>query len=234
MSKLFRSSVAKQLKRMSRAIDAISMGDMVEKEIRSNQNWSLLPLHAAYSTVMPGSYMRSEGGLGMPQFPQYMGKISTTNKNIRLTDELVSHMTLSISGTRTSFALDYLESMKNSLAKPLQTKGADAVEEVLDIMENYSMTRENMNSLFELSLWNNEDDPLKNVDAKVKRALTTSYNKKDFALPYSGDSDIKKLEKRGKGSKAKGKASTLKASKNSDDEEVENDEDDEELIEDFY
>ena len=96
MFHLYRPSVGKQLKRLYKSIDSISQSDLIEKEIRSNQSWSLLPLQAIFSTVMPGSYMRSENGLGFPQFPQFMGKLSTTNKNNRIIEELSSHLKLSV------------------------------------------------------------------------------------------------------------------------------------------
>lgn len=206
-------SMAKQLKRMLKTIDSISFGDLIEKEIRTNQNWSLLPLQAAYSTVMPGSYMRSSNGLGFPQFPQFMGKLSTTNKNLRLTDELVSHMALSITGTRTSFTLDYLQPFKDSLIQPLLNSEKDGINDVLSLLENYSLTKENMDSLLELSLWSGDNDPMKMVDTKTKTALTKAYNKKDFTLPYTTDKDTRTVTKQGKG-KAKKNIKPLKSGKN--------------------
>lgn len=205
--------MAKQLKRMLKTIDSISFGDLIEKEIRTNQNWSLLPLQAAYSTVMPGSYMRSSNGLGFPQFPQFMGKLSTTNKNLRLTDELVSHMALSITGTRTSFTLDYLQPFKDSLIQPLLNSEKDGINDVLSLLENYSLTKENMDSLLELSLWSGDNDPMKMVDTKTKTALTKAYNKKDFTLPYTTDKDTRTVTKQSKG-KAKKNIKPLKGGKN--------------------
>ena len=42
---------------VSKAADSISQGDIVEKEIRSGMNWSLLPTAALFCSVMPGEYM---------------------------------------------------------------------------------------------------------------------------------------------------------------------------------
>src|SRR5699024_3433335 len=148
-----RPSAAKQLKRLSKSIDSISFGDMVEKQVRSNQNWSLLPLQAAFSTVMPGSYMRSSNGLGFPQFPQFMGKLSTTNKNRRISVELMSHMVLSTSGSSTSLALDYMEPLRNHLTEPLIHSDKAGVSSVLDLMEQYALVKDDMNSILEFGLW---------------------------------------------------------------------------------
>ena len=48
---------------------------------------------AMYASVIPGEYMRGSMG-GMIQFPQWLGKNSTTNKQDRILQELRSHMAL--------------------------------------------------------------------------------------------------------------------------------------------
>lgn len=45
------SSVHIHLDKLSRAADAISDGDLVDKTIRSNMNFSMLPLHAFESCI---------------------------------------------------------------------------------------------------------------------------------------------------------------------------------------
>lgn len=207
-------STAKQLRRLSAAINAISCGDIVEREVRTNQNWSLLPLQAAYSTVMPGAYMRSTSGLGFPAFPSWMGKLSTTNKNHRLVDELVAHMRLNITGTRTAFPLDYLQPLKRQLVAPLRSTEGDSISSVLDLLQAYSLTKANMDSILELALWSGQEDPMKKVDPKKKAALTRAYNKLDFALPYATDNDFRRVTKRGAKKEAPAKGGK-KAKKNS-------------------
>ena len=53
----------------SKAADSICMGDLVEKTIRGNNAWSLLPTQAMFSSVMPGEYMSGHVG-GRIEFPQ--------------------------------------------------------------------------------------------------------------------------------------------------------------------
>lgn len=181
---------------------------MIEKEVRTNQNWSLLPLQAAFSTVMPSSYMRSTKGLGFPAFPQYMGKLSTYNKNCRLVDELNSHMVLEAHGTRSALALDYLEPLRNQFVQPLLGADKGGVPVILDLMEKYSLIKDDMDSIIELNMWSNETHPLKNVDSKTKAALTRAYNKKDFALPYAVENDTKVITKKGKAAAKNSKKSS--------------------------
>jgi len=231
-------SMAKQLKRMCKTIDSISYGELVEKEVRTNQSWSLLPLQAAFSTVMPSSYMRSSTPPGFLQFPQFMGKLSTTNKNHRLVDELVSHMTLSITGTRTSFALDYLQPLRDSLMNPLIQSDKDGIEKVIGLMEGYSITKDNMDSILELCLWAGDTDPMKKVDSKTKAALTRAYNKKSFAVPYKTLNDFQLLSKKGKGKGAakgkKGKKASLVVMDSSEESESPMSENEEENVMDFF
>ena len=57
----------------SKAADSICMGDLVEKTIRSNNAWSLLPTQAMFSSVIPGEYMSGHVG-GKIEFPQVILK----------------------------------------------------------------------------------------------------------------------------------------------------------------
>ncbi|RVE52058.1 hypothetical protein evm_003336 [Chilo suppressalis] len=56
------------LDRVSRAADCISLGDLVDARIRTNQSWGLLPTQAMYSSVMVGQEMRGHVA-GQIQFP---------------------------------------------------------------------------------------------------------------------------------------------------------------------
>lgn len=212
---------------MSKAIDSISFGENIEKEIRTNQSWSLLPLQAVFSSVMPGAFMRSTTGLGFPQFPQFMGKLSTTNKNNRLVDELKSHMLLSVPSSRNALIMDYLEPLRDSLINPLVELQQAGIPNVLEILRSYSLSKEDMDSVLELTQWAGDPDPMKKVDPKTKAALTRAYNKASFALPYATDNEVKAIVKRGKGSAKDNKlsksAAKLLVSSTSGDEDEEND-----------
>ena len=53
----------------SKAADSICMGDLVEKSIRSQNAWSLLPTEAMFASVIPGEYMNGYVA-GKIEFPQ--------------------------------------------------------------------------------------------------------------------------------------------------------------------
>lgn len=70
--------------------DSLSLGDLVDKRIRSQMAWSMLPIQAMYSSVLPGEYM--EGRItAQINFPAWLGKNSKTQKRNRLAQELHDH-----------------------------------------------------------------------------------------------------------------------------------------------
>lgn len=185
------------LMRLAKAADSIAIGDVVDARVRgASGSWSLLPTQAIFASLLPGEYMRGYMS-GMINFPQWLGKNSTNNKNKRLIAQLTSHMRLSISGDRRAVNQDYLPILRKKLTDPLIKSQNDGVKEVLDILEEYHLTKEDMDCLLEVSQWDGRD-PMKEIESKAKAAFTRAYNKANFSLPYAI----------GNVSKTKGKKST--------------------------
>lgn len=67
------------LGRVAESAESIALGDVVEKSIRSNNAWSLLPIQAYYSSVIPGTVMSGHIG-GQINFPAWLGRNSKTGK----------------------------------------------------------------------------------------------------------------------------------------------------------
>lgn len=179
------------LRAVSRAADSLCFGDLVDKEIRTNQNWSLLNTQALFSTVIPSTLTNSRN-VGRPDFPQFLGKLSNANKRLRLTQELNAHMCLSL---RSGLDPDYLEVMRDRLSVPLIKKEAGGVDAVIDFMHEYSLLREDFNSIMELSSWSFKPDPMSKVDTKTKTAFTNAYKKRPIAMPYFVDENLPKKRK---------------------------------------
>lgn len=193
------------MKRLYQSIDSISQSDLVEKEIRTNQTWSLLSLQALFSTVIPSYCIRSANGLHYPQFPQFLGKLSTTNKNNRIIEELVSHMNLSISGSKTTLALDYIEPIRNIIIENMKFVDKSGISTIIDLLNYYSLNKNDMDSILDYCLWAGDDDPMKKIDSKIKAAVTRAYNSNQISLPYSQDGDFKLISRGGEKNKKKGK-----------------------------
>lgn len=180
------------LKAISRAADSLCLSDLAEKEIRSNQNWSLLNAQALLSTVIPSKLVASST-VGRIDFPQFLGKRSNANKCLRLTQELNAHMCLSLRG---GLDPDYLEVFRQRLSAPLIKKDVlGGIDAVVDFMYDYSLLRDDFNSIMELSSWSFKPDPMARVDTKTKTAFTLAYKKRPVALPYFSDDTFKKKRK---------------------------------------
>lgn len=78
------------IEKVAQAADSLSLGDLVENRIRSRMAWSMLPVQAMFSSVLPGEYM-SGHITSQINFPGWLGKYSKTQKRSRLAQELHDH-----------------------------------------------------------------------------------------------------------------------------------------------
>lgn len=169
---------------ISKTADSICDGDLVDRKIRSGQNWSLLPTQAIYASVLPGELMRGYMGQ-FPTFPSWLGKNSSTNKHSRIVQELSSHMSLKTHSSRQAVNLDYLHYLRKLLLQPLQRHGAEGAGQAVQLLDDYQLIREDVDSMMEISVWGGQPDPYSKLDSKVKAAFTRAYNKEAHLTPYS-------------------------------------------------
>lgn len=186
---------AQEMKSISMAAQSIADGDLIEARVRKSMQFGALPYHAVLSSIKPGKYAQSVGRMSaMMQFPQWFGKNSVRKKNTRLCTELAcninaGHRSLKtnhfegfnhdindeegeaqkVTLTPTNITLDYLEILKIKLQRPLYEKGQDGIEDVIEFMKMYNLTKDNWDSLFEMGLFGK--NPRK-LDTKTKSALT--------------------------------------------------------------
>lgn len=186
-----RSNKFKHMELISQTADSIADGDLVDKLIRKEGNWNLLPTEAMFASVLPGEYMSGHIS-GMINFPAWLGKNSTTNKISRMIQDLHLHMHLKISATRTGLHMDYLSHFRNGLTNPLIMHQNDGVIDVIKLMDSYNLLREDIDNIMEVSQWPGQRDPMKQIEAKVKGALTRAYNKDVHMTPYAMTSTVKK------------------------------------------
>ena len=81
--------------------------------------------------------------------------------------------------------LDYLSVLKNMLSQPLVRRGAAGIDQVIAVMNEYSLTRDDFDTILELATWSGSKDPMAAVDSKVKAAFTRAYNKQAHLIPLS-------------------------------------------------
>ncbi|KTF86469.1 hypothetical protein cypCar_00011594 [Cyprinus carpio] len=146
---------------LSKTADSICDGDLVDKQIRSRQAWSLLPTQAIYASVLPGELMRGYMSQ-FPTFPSWLGKFSSAGKHSRIIQELASHMSLKTLSSKEAINLDYLPYFRSAILEPLQSQGSEGASQSVKLMDDYDIIKED-----------------------VKAAFTRAYNKESHLMPYS-------------------------------------------------
>ncbi|XP_056136262.1 replication factor C subunit 1 [Lampris incognitus] len=169
---------------LSKTADSISDGDLVDRRIRSGQNWSLLPTQAVYASVLPGELMRGYMSQ-FPTFPSWLGKHSSTGKHFRIVQDLSSHMSLKTLSSKRAVNQDYLHYLREALLSPLQKRGAEGAGQAVQLLDDYHLIKEDVDNIMEISLWGGQPDPYSKLDPKVKAAFTRAYNREVHLTPYS-------------------------------------------------
>ncbi|CAL8103352.1 unnamed protein product [Orchesella dallaii] len=175
----------KHMDLLSKTAASIADADLVETVIRKSQNWGLLPVQAVFASYIPGEYMESNS-MGAVEFPQWLGRNSNKNKRQRLLQNLHTHLHLQVSGSLEALNMDYLPYLRRAITKPLIAADHESAAEV---MEQYTLLRDDVESINELSLWPGTRDPMEKVESRVKSAFTRLVNKE--ILPYSNAKPVK-------------------------------------------
>jgi len=88
-------------------------------------------------------------------------------------------MRLRISGDRNEVRQSYLQTIFDRLVRKFAKDGADSIDEIIQLMDEYYLTKEDFDSIIELSLGpNNGEALMKEVPPNVKTAFTRKYSLK--------------------------------------------------------
>jgi len=118
------------------------------------------------------------------------------NLNRQLGDVQI-RMRLKVSGDKSEIRQSYLPALFPHIVKPLMDVGASAVEEVIERMDEYYLSREDWDTVVELGLDQNKDDlVLKKISAATKTTLTKKYNASDHPIPFHKAQDLGKAPKK--------------------------------------
>lgn len=159
------------LELVDQAAESISDGDLVDRMIHGpQQHWSLMPTHAVFSTVRPSSFIAGQFG-EQPTFTSWLGNNSKYRKLERFVREIHSHMRLKSSGDHHEIRQQYLPVLWHRLVKRLEAEGKDAVDDVIDLMDSYFLTREDFDSIKELGVGYQSEDLIK-METQAKAAFT--------------------------------------------------------------
>ena len=76
-------------------------------------------------------------------------------------------MRLNVSGSTTDLMLDYMTPLASSLTKPLIQKESEGVSDVIKVLDEYDLLKDDMDSILELNTWPGRPDPMGAVPSKV-------------------------------------------------------------------
>jgi hypothetical protein len=100
------------------AADNISVGDMLNTQMMTEQDYTLSQAHAFMSTVLPAYLMR--GGLSdRLAFPAALGKLSTRNKNLRVAREFKIALSTAIHASAEDQAMFILPQLRKQMLESL-------------------------------------------------------------------------------------------------------------------
>lgn len=159
----------------SKAADAISDGDLVDRMIHgSQQHWSLMPTHAIFSFVRPASFVYGSMAGHQTRFTAWLGKNSAQGKLMRIVKEIQGHMRLRISGDRHEVRQSYLPLLFERLVRRLQREGKEAVKEIIECMDEYFLTKEDWDGILELGVGKDDAEGVK-IESQAKATFTRLY-----------------------------------------------------------
>ncbi|XP_065174937.1 replication factor C subunit 1-like isoform X2 [Sycon ciliatum] len=188
------NSQLKTLDCLANAAESISRSDLVERTIRSSNNWGLLQLQGMLSTVVPGTIMC--GSLSAQvDFPAWLGKRSKQSKCQRLLQDISLHSRLTTTVSKVDMGLDMAPHLYNAILRPLASQGSSGVPESVDKMTAYSLLREDLDSLAELCTFPPKADMYSKLETKTKSAFTRHFNKTAPNTTFSVQSTVTKKRK---------------------------------------
>merc|ERR1712176_1444967 len=149
---------------------------MMNARISRHQDWGLLPQMGLTGCVYPAHV--TNGFVGFPSFPAFLGKYSTQSRMRRLCTELHAHLKLFASVSRGGLATSGYPALLYSRAvSPLLQGDIEAVAETAAALDAYGLRKEHLvEHLTEMRQHLGQEDLFKVVDPKVKAAMTREFN----------------------------------------------------------
>ncbi|KTW28511.1 hypothetical protein T552_01770 [Pneumocystis carinii B80] len=171
------------LKLIEKASESISYGDIVDSMIHGpQQHWSLMPMHAVFSCVIPSFYV-SGFSTSQYSFTSFLGNLSKANKLMRYLQSIQAHMSLKTSGNCTEIRKFYISLLFDLLLRRLEIKGQDIIPDIIKLMDEYFLSKEHSEYILELGIGPNNANLLK-IPSQTKASFTKQYNKTNHPIPF--------------------------------------------------
>jgi len=186
---------------MAEASELISLGDTINRQIRINQEWALLPQLGTCGAVAPCLIVK--GRTTYPRFPEWLGKNSSQRKSFRQIRELKFAMGMQAQANKRAVQLEYVPLILSMLYK-LMVKSQ--VEAAIQVLDDFRITNEMFKEhLLDLCMSRKAQEAFDQLTTQQKTAFTRAYNqehkdptagkrggKKGAAADIASDSDDEK------------------------------------------
>ena len=63
--------------------------------------------------------------------------------------------------------MDYLPALRQRLTEPMASEGSEGVPKVIQLMDDYDITKDDYDNVLDISKWPNSKDPLAHLESKV-------------------------------------------------------------------
>jgi replication factor C subunit 1 len=195
----FRPDGRDYLSSVAQAAKFISKADGVKTAMYTNQNWMTSNAHLLLSSVIPCELTRGHYVSFVPpaqqqfdrirpvKFPAWLGNNSTASKNAHILATITkegTHPLKGFSGAREDIVLDYISlGLSVTLAKPLVEKEKDGIPDVMGVMDNYNLLRDDWDFVTDIRKFKRLERQsqiphyVDRVATAVKAAFTREFNK---------------------------------------------------------
>jgi replication factor C subunit 1 len=171
MDRTFRGG-ANDVARMASAANYIAIGDIVNKRVRSQMEWTLLPDCGFTSSIAPCHY--AKGQSSYPRFPEWLGKNSSGIKAKRLIKELKQTMGHRVQCNSMTLLNDYLPLIFDEIFKRLVK---DDVDEAIEVMDELNISNDQFKEHLVTLIYDKKRvAQLDKISTKSKSAFTRAYN----------------------------------------------------------
>ncbi|KAG0501918.1 hypothetical protein HPP92_001990 [Vanilla planifolia] len=186
----------KRMHLLAQAAESIADGDIVNVQIRRYRQWQLSQACSFASSIIPAALLHGNretfepGERNYNRFGGWLGKNSTTGKNLRLLEDVHIHVLASQASLveRQTLRVDYFSLFIKKLCDPLHTLPKDAaVQMVIEFMNTYSLSQEDFETILELSKFQGHPKPMDGVQPAVKAALTKAYKQDSSRVVRTAD-----------------------------------------------
>ncbi|KIJ38684.1 hypothetical protein M422DRAFT_258556 [Sphaerobolus stellatus SS14] len=112
-------------------------------------------------------------------------------------------MRLRVSGDKTEIRTSYIPALHFPLVQPLVDNGSSAVDEVIEYMDEYYLSKDDWDTIVELGVGDSKDEKiLKGISTATKTAFTKKYNAMDHPIAFHKSTDLGKIPKKLAGTEA--------------------------------